>query len=414
MQHSTQGSEQNKANTSGPLSGVRVIDLTTVLMGPFATQIIGDYGADVIKVEPPGGDGVRGVGPRAHPGMASIFLHANRSKRSIVLDLKKPEGREALLRLVRDADVLIYNVRPQAMARLGLSYADVEAVNPRIIYVGCVGYGQSGPYAAKPAYDDLIQGASGIAALSVAAGSDVPRYAPSPLADRIVGLAAVGAVTSALYYRERSGQGQAVEVPMFETMAQFTLSDHMCGKTFEPPVGPTGYARILNPNRRPYATRDGYLCMLLYNDKQWKSFFTAIGRSEVVEQDPRFSTIDKRTEHILELYEMLADIMKTRSTQEWEALLEEADIPMTAMNSIDSLLEDPHLKAVGFLETVEHPTEGTLCQIGVPSTWSKTQPRVSRHAPRAGEQGREILKEAGYSDAQIDALQAAQITTFPG
>lgn len=399
--------------SSGPLSGVRVIDLTTVLMGPFATQILGDYGADVVKVEPPGGDGVRGVGPRRHAGMAAIFLHVNRSKRSVVLDLKQPAGREALLRLARGADVLVYNVRPQAMARLGLSYAQVQAVNPRIIYVGCVGYGQSGPYAAKPAYDDLIQGASGIAALSVAAGSDVPRYAPSPLADRIVGLAAVNAVTAALYCRERTGQGQAVEVPMFETMAQFTLADHMYGKTFEPPIGPSGYARVLNPHRRPYATRDGYLCVLLYNDKQWQSFFSAIGRSEVVQSDPRFSSIDKRTEHIHELYQMLAEIMTTRTTAQWEKLLDEADIPVMPMNGIDALLQDPHLRAVGFLQPVEHPTEGRLCQIGVPSTWSQTQPCVSRPAPRAGEQGREILREAGYGDAEIDALQAARVTSFP-
>lgn len=402
-----------QSGNGGPLAGVRIIDLTTVLMGPFATQILGDYGADVIKVEPPGGDGVRGVGPRRNAGMAAIFMHANRSKRSVMLDLKKSAGRDALLRLVAGADVLIYNVRPQAMARLGLSFEDVCAVNSRIIYVGCVGYGQRGPYAAKPAYDDLIQGAVGIPALSVEAGSELPRYAPSPLADRIVGLAAVNAVTAALYWRERSGEGQAVEIPMFETMAQFTLSDHMCGRSYEPAIGPSGYARVLNPHRRPYATSDGYLCVLLYNDKQWQSFFRLIGRPEVVASDPRFSTIDKRTEHIRELYAMLAEIMATRTTAAWIALLEAADIPVMPMHDMDSLMDDPHLHAVGFLEYVEHPTEGRICQIGVPSTWSKSQPRATRPAPRIGEHGREVLSEAGLSDGEIDRLLAEGITVFP-
>ena len=398
---------------AGPLSGVRVIDLTTVLMGPFATQILGDFGADVIKVEPPGGgDGVRGVGPRRNAGMAAIFLHANRSKRSIVLDLKQPAGREALLRLAAGADVLIYNVRPQAMARLGLSYEQVAAVNPKIIYVGAFGYGQRGPYAAKPAYDDLIQGAVGIPALSEAAGGE-PRYAPSPLADRIVGLAAVNAVTSALYWRERTGEGQAIEVPMFETMAQFILADHLCGQSYEPPIGPAGYARVLNPHRRPYATQDGYLCVLPYNDRHWRDFFRLAGRGDLFDSDPRFASIDRRTEHIHELYQMLAEIMTTRTTAQWLELLEAADIPVTPMNDIDSLIADPHLQAVGFLEEIEHPTEGRMRSIGIPSTWSRSQPRVRRQAPRAGADGREILAEAGYSPSEIDSLLAADITSFP-
>lgn len=398
----------------GPLAGVRVIDLTTVLMGPFATQILGDFGADVIKVEPPGGgDGVRGVGPRRNPGMAAIFLHANRSKRSVVLDLKHPEGREALLRLAADADVLIYNVRPQAMARLALSYEDLAAVNPKIIYVGTYGYGQRGPYAAKPAYDDLIQGAVGIPALSVLAGGDQPRYAPSPLADRICGLAAVNAVTAALYWRERSGEGQSIEVPMFETMAQFTLSDHMCGETFDPPLGPTGYARVLNEYRRPYATRDGYLCVLPYSDKQWETFFRVVGRPELLKTDPRFSSLERRTEHIRELYSLLAEIMLTRTTAEWRECLEAVDIPVMPMHSIDSLMDDPHLKAVGFLQTVDHPTEGRMRSIGIPSSWSKSQPRLTRHAPRAGEHGREVLAEAGYSPEEIDALAASGAMSVP-
>jgi len=398
----------NKPTPSGPLAGVRVLDLTTVLMGPYATQILGDFGADVIKVEPPGGgDGVRNVGPSRHPGMASIFLHANRNKRSVSLDLKQPAGRDALLRLAADADVLVYNIRPQAMARLALSYEEVSAANPDIIYVGTYGYSQRGPYAAKPAYDDLIQGAAGIPALSLLAGSDEPRYTPSALADRICGLAAVNAITAALYWRERTGEGQSIEVPMFETMAQIILSDHLCGETFDPPVGPAGYARILNTHRRPYATRDGHLCVLPYNDKQWRAFFRAADRLELLESDPRFGSLEERTRHIHELYRLLADIMRTRTTAEWLERLEAEDVPVMPMHSIETLMNDPHLQAVGFLQTVEHPTEGRIRSIGIPSSWSKSQPGVARHAPLAGEHGREILSEAGYTEQEIDALVAA-------
>lgn len=401
-------------NQSGPLAGVRVVDLTTVLMGPYATQILGDYGADIIKVEPPGtGDGVRNVGPTRNPGMAALFLHANRNKRSITLDLKKPAGRTALLKIVETADVLVYNIRPQAMARLQLSYEKVAAVNPSIIYAGTYGYSQNGPYAAKPAYDDLIQGAAGIPALSVLAGSEQPRYTPSPLADRICGLAAVNAITAALFWREQTGEGQAIEIPMFETMAQIILADHLCGETFEPPVGPTGYARVLDENRRPFATQDGYLCVLPYNDKQWKAFFRVAGKSELLESDERFRTIDGRTRNIRELYSILASIMRTRSSAEWLALLEEADVPVMPMNDIPSLINDPHLTAIGFIETVEHPTEGTIRSIGVPSRWSKSQPRVHCQAPVIGQHSREILVEAGYANDEIDVLIKEGITSLP-
>src|SRR5581483_2384557 len=262
----------------GPLSGVRVLDLTTVVMGPFATQILAELGADVIKVEPHDGDNMRHAAPMKNAGMGYMFLNLNRGKRGIVLDLKKPEGREALMRLVPAADVLIYNVRPQAMARLGLSYEEVRAVNPRIVYVGAYGYSQRGPYAARAAYDDLIQGASGIPWLAAQRGGEAPNYAPVNLADRLTGLHAVYAVTAALFHRERGGLGQAIEVPMFEAVAHFVLGDHSAGLTYDPPLGGPAYARLLA--RRPYATRDGYLCVLVYNDKQWRSFFEAIGRPE--------------------------------------------------------------------------------------------------------------------------------------
>jgi len=246
----------NSTGHSGPLAGVRIVDMTTVLMGPYATQILGDMGADVIKVEPPQGDGSRKIGPMRNPGMGALFMHINRSKRSLVLDLKSKRGHAALMRLIATADVLIYNVRPQAMARLRLSYEDIERVNPHIIYVGAHGFGQNGPYASKPAYDDLIQGAVGLPMLAMRAGGDWPRYVPCTIADRSVGLNIVNVVAAALYHRERTGEGQAISVPMFETMAQFVLGDHLGGLSFEPPIGGSGYERLLSKERRPYSQPD--------------------------------------------------------------------------------------------------------------------------------------------------------------
>ena len=393
----------------GPLAGVRILDLTTVLMGPFATQQLGDLGADVIKVEAPTGDSTRNIGPMRHAGMGPVFLHCNRNKRSIVLDLKRPEGREALLRLATTVDVLVYNVRPAAMKRLGLAYEDVAAVNPDIVYAGLYGYGQEGPYAARPAYDDLIQGAVGIPTLSMAAGSETPRYAPSALADRIVGIAACNAILAALFHRQRTGEGQSVEVPMFETMAQFTLGDHMGGATFEPAIGPTGYPRILNANRKPYRTKDGYICAMFYNDRQWQAFFEMTGRAELFRADPRFATIGKRTENIHELYAMVADAMATRTTAEWTEALMEADIPNTPMNTIESLMDDEHLRYVGFFEHQMHPTEGPIRAMRTASRFSRTPPRQQSFAPRLGENSDELLREAGYSLAEVASLRASGV-----
>ncbi len=276
--------------------------------------------------------------------------------------------------------MLIYNVRPQAMARLNLGYEEVAKVNPRILYVGVYGYGQGGPYAAKSAYDDLIQGAVAIPSLANTAGADVPRYAPSAIADRIVALAAANAVTAGLFHRERTGEGQAIDVPMFETMAQFVLGDHMGGLTFDPPIGPSGYARILDHNRRPYRTKDGYVCVLVYNDKQWRRFFEMIGKPGLMDNDPRFATIGERTKHINELYQMVAEVMPTRTSAEWIALLEAADMPVMQLHTIDSLLADRHLDAVGFFDVVEHPTEGAIRSMAIPSQWSKRRHRS--HARR--------------------------------
>src|SRR5450756_419526 len=273
----------------GPLGGITILDLTTVLMGPYATQILADMGADIIKVESPEGDIVRQIGPGRTPGMGGMLLNANRGKRSIAIDLKNPQGRDALLRLARKADAIVYNVRPQAMSRLGLDYEALAAVNPKIVYVGIFGYGQSGPYAAKPAYDDLIQGASTIPTLIAAAGDGTPRYVPITMADRIVGLMAVNAIMGGLMHQQRTGVGQRIDVPMFESMAEFVLIDHLGGLTYDPPLDHGGYARLLSRHRRPYRTSDGYICALIYNDKQWRSFAESIGQPGLLD-DPRFAS----------------------------------------------------------------------------------------------------------------------------
>jgi crotonobetainyl-CoA:carnitine CoA-transferase CaiB-like acyl-CoA transferase len=388
---------------SGPLHGVRVLDLTTVVMGPYATQILADFGAEVIKVEPPEGDVIRQAWPFRNPGMGAIFLNVNRNKRSIVLDLKKDAARDACLALAKQADVLVYNIRPQAMARLKLGYDDVRKVNPKIIYVGCFGYSQRGPYAAKAAYDDMIQGASGLPWLLQKQGAAEPRYAPMIVADRSVGQQVASAVSAALYAREKTGKGQRVDVPMWEHLLQIVLSDHLGGYTFEPQHGEPGYIRILTPDRRPYQTEDGYVCALIYNDKQWKSFFDIIGRPEMM-QRPEFATHDARSQNYQSAYAMVADEMRKRTTAWWLEALEKGDIPVQRMNSIDDIVADPHLKAIGYLKSVEHPSEGRIRMLAPPSEWSETPPEYRRHAPRLGEHTREVLKEGGLTEQTIQAL----------
>ena len=387
----------------GPLEGVKVIDMTTVLMGPYATQMLGDYGADVIKVESLEGDVTRLIGPTRHPGMGPVFLNTNRSKRSIALDLKKPGGREAVLRLIKRADVLVYNVRPQAMVRLQLGYDVVSDVNPRLIYAGVFGFGQDGPYAAKPAYDDLIQGATALPALMAQTSDGVPRYVPNALVDRIVGLTAVGAICASLVHRDRTGRGQRLDIPMFETMAGFVMGDHMGGLTYEPPLDKGGYARHLSRDRRPYKTADGYICVIVYNDKQWASFFEATGRDDL-RQNPNFATFAGRAANIDTVYAELARIFETKSTSEWIELLTKADVPVMPMHDLESIFEDPHLVATGFFPVVDHPSEGKIRSMKSSVRWSETPVEPSRLAPRLNEHGSEILKEAGYSTEEIANL----------
>jgi crotonobetainyl-CoA:carnitine CoA-transferase CaiB-like acyl-CoA transferase len=391
----------------GPLHGVRVLDLTTVVMGPFATQILAELGADVIKIESHDGDNMRHVGPLRHPGMGHLYVNLNRGKRGIVLDLKQPEGREVVMRLVPTADVLVYNVRPSAMARLKLSYEDVRSANAGIVYVGCYGYSERGPYAGRAAYDDLIQGATGLPWLASNGGTQTPRYVPVNVADRVTGLHVVYAVTAALFHRERTGQGQSVEVPMFESMAHFVLGDHLAGLSWDPPIGPTGYPRL--QHRRPYATADGWLCVLVYNDKQWKSFLEAVGRADLWD-DARFNSHGRRAAHIDEVYAVLAEIMQSRTTAQWMELLDRADIPFARLNRPEDTVADPHLNESGFFVTEEHPTEGRMRAMRTPTRWSASEPDLPAPTGVAGSHSRRILRDAGYGDAEIEQLAARGVT----
>jgi len=368
---------------TGPLRGVRVLDLTTVVMGPSATQALGDLGADIVKIETAAGDSMRWIGPWRTPGMGPLFLWANRNKRSLVLDLKSPAGRQAGLRLAAQADVLVSNVRPQGLARLGLDYASVQAANPRIIYCAAVGYGAGGPDAGKAVYDDLMQAASGIAGL-FSQVDGTPRYAPVNLCDRIVGLYAVNAITAALYHRERTGEGQEIEVPMFETMAQFVLSDHIGGAAFAPSEGPMGYKRLLSRSRGPYRTKDGFLALVVYTNKHWAAFTRLVGCPDLLASDPRFSDQEARTQNAEAAGNFLAAHLPARGNAEWLRLLHEIDIPACPVNSIEDLLQDPHLRAVDFFTAMQHPTEGSLNVARYPARFSKSPASVRRLAPNLG------------------------------
>lgn len=399
---------------AGPLNGVRIIDMTSVMMGPYLTQILGDLGADIIKVESPAGDTTRMVPPFRNPGMGCIFLQGNRNKRSIVIDLKKTEGPGILLELLKTADVFVSNVRPRALARLGLTPEAMADVNPGLIIMALVGFGQRGPYAADPAYDDLIQGLTAVPNLLVAAGSEKPHYVPLAFNDRSVGLHAGISLVSALLHREKTGEGQSIEVPMFETMVEYVLGDHVGGLVFEPPEGPPGYLRSLNKNRRPYETRDGYVCVIIYTDKHWRNFGKLIGRPHLLEEDAKFHNLTSRTTHAEEVYAITGEYMKEKTTSEWIALLKEADIPVTPLHTLESILEDPHLAATGYFKVMDHPSEGQIRTTSVPSTWSKSKPAEPLPAPRFGQHTVEILREARFTSEQIEQFKASGAVLVDG
>jgi len=375
---------------SGALDGIRIVDLTSVGMGPMATQMLGDLGADVVKIESQDGDVFRHVVPQKHHGMSHAYLNLNRNKRSAVLDLKDAEGITQLRALIAEADVVVSNIRAPAMRRLGLDPDTLTAAHPKLIYCSCYGYSEAGPYAGRSAVDDTIQAACGLAWLEGDAGAAEPRYVKSVVADKVVALYVANAIITALFARERTGRGQAVEVPMFECMVAFTAVEHLGGKSFVPPIGPTGYSRLLNAFRKPFATADGFIGVVPYTDGQWARFFALAGEPELA-NDSRYKTQVDRSRHFGELYAFVERVLARRSNAEWIEALKGADIPFAPVNSLDALLDDPHLQAVGFWKTVEHPTEGTLIQAGSPVRFSMTPATVRRHAPGLGEHTAELL-----------------------
>jgi crotonobetainyl-CoA:carnitine CoA-transferase CaiB-like acyl-CoA transferase len=390
----------------GPLDGVRVVELTSVVLGPWACQILADMGADVVKVEAPAGDSNRQLGAARHPGMAALYLTCNRNKRSIVLDVKQPEGRQAVLDLVRGADVFLHNNRPQVMAKLGLDYATLARLNPMLVYCGAYGYAKRGPYGSKGALDDSIQSISGIAMLNKLVLGE-PRYLPTVVADKTTAITAVYGVLAALYARERNGRGQEIEVPMFETMVSFVMAEHLWGMTFEPPAGPPGYVRLMSEHRRPYRTVDGYVAILPYMNAHWDTFCEVTGRRDLLE-DPRFRTMGDRTRNIDATYAETAQIMATRTTQEWLDLFANTSVPINRVNTLEELAEDPHLKATGFWQFVDHPSEGRLRTTAFPVNFSATPAdSTRRHAPRLGEHTRELLEGLGYAEERIAAMLAS-------
>jgi crotonobetainyl-CoA:carnitine CoA-transferase CaiB-like acyl-CoA transferase len=386
----------------GPLAGIKVIDLTTVVLGPLATQILGDLGAEVIKIEAPEGDIMRYAGPARHREMGHVFLNLNRNKRSLCLDLKRGEAADILLALVRQSDVFMHNMRPQAMTRLGFTYERLRGVNPRLIYCSAHGYGQDGPLADRPAFDDIIQGASGFVALEQATGGEA-RFVPTLVGDKTVGLTMVYAVMAALLQRERTGEGQAVEVPMLETMTAFVMAEHMGGLTFDPPMGPPGYSRMLAPDRRPHRTADGHICILPYSDRHWRDFFSIAGRPELAD-DPRLADAQSRSSHVAELYALIAECVRGKKTGYWLAKLKSADIPCGPVNQLAELADDEQLAAVDFFPLTDHPSEGRIRMVRPPVGFGDADCALRRHAPRLGEHSREILREAGLGAKEVEDL----------
>ena len=383
-----------------PMAGIRVADMSTVVFGPYCTQILADLGADVIKVEPAEGDLARIIGvPPKTAGMGPVHLRLNRGKRSVVWEMKSEAGRAAMRRLLETSDVFVHNIRPDAIDRLGLDYDAVRKIKPDIIYVHCTGFGLDGPYAGQQAYDDIIQAASGAAALLPRVdGNPKPRYLPMLFADKVSGLHAVYATLAALLQRTRTGEGQHVEVPMFESIASFNLLEHLCDATFVPPTGRWGYPRQLDPVRQPMRTMDGYISIAPYVDDRWVRFFEAAGHPEVLRQE-RFIDKPARRKNMSQMYEAAEAVLPERTTAEWLELLKQAHVPAIQTNEIGDLLADPHLQATGLLKMREHPSEGTYVEVRPPVRFARQDSAELAHAAATGQHTEEVNRELGLGGA---------------
>ncbi|BBZ65264.1 CoA transferase [Mycolicibacterium insubricum] len=375
---------------TGPLHGIRVVDLTAMVMGPYCTQIMADMGADVIKVEPPAGDNTRYISVGPAPGMSGVFVNVNRGKRGVVLDLRTEEGTEALRALIATADVFIHSMRAKAIAKLGFDYEQVAQINPGIVYTNCYGYSRRGPEADRPAYDDTIQAECGLPAVQEQLTGEA-NYVGTIMADKVAGLTALYATMMALFHRERTGEGQEVEVSMFETMAAFMLVEHANGAMFDPPLGPAVYPRTVAPNRRPYATKDGHIAALIYNDKHWNAFIEAV---EPAWNSEEYATLAGRARHIDTVYGLLAETLVERTTAEWLELFRELEIPAAPIHTPDALFDDPQLAASGLFETID-TQHGTVRLPGVPTWFSRTPGRVRGYAPELGADTAAVLDELG-------------------
>jgi crotonobetainyl-CoA:carnitine CoA-transferase CaiB-like acyl-CoA transferase len=393
------------ATATGPLAGLKVVDLTSNVLGPLCTQILGDMGADVVKVEAPPGDPTRHIGLARSPAMGAHFLSLNRNKRSAVLDLKEPQARAALLKLVETTDVLVHSIRFGAAERLGIGYAQIGPRNPRLVYASAAGYRQDSSRRDWPAYDDVIQGASGMAALNQQDGE--PRYFPMLICDKLCGHILASAIGMALYARERTGKGQQVHVAMMDAMVAFTLLEHLQGAVLGDRSAGLGYQRVLTPHRRPYRTKDGYIAVIAATDAQWRRLFAALDRPDLAE-DRRFISIASRHTNIDPLLEILVEELTKHTTAEWRRRLDAADIPNGEVNGMEDLLGHPYLEESGFFMEGQHPTEGDFMTMAAFPEFSATSPSVRRLPPRLGEHTREVLAEAGLSEREIDGVTAAK------